>query len=362
MSTQKFTIDERFAFWEVYDKKCIYCGNPILELSSLRIDHLLPERLADEKSKGELKEILTKHLLPNDYDIFAYYNLVASCSKCNGMKTGKTGLIINPINLETALSNAPKLTKKVRAFRRKMGADNVNQYSTVPFIFKFRDNNVKGLLSKSKLIDLYDLPVYAGGIEEFVLEGFDGSRPDNPPIINTVAEYINALTDGWYADTTFSIKISGWFEKARCFLHAIEKAKLPKICYFSDNQFSFKKFNQLSDMIAYPSYVPEFEMKSHSYQFNESRSLQDYFDYLLSQHMPAEINKHEEDVLSFEAEYTYFYLEELFRADISGNGYEEILCLLGLKVVDGTLSFSNVVLLQKESPDTLVTFKCYECS
>lgn len=362
MSTQKFTIDERFAFWEVYDKKCIYCGNPIMELSSLRIDHLLPERLADEKSKDELNILLAKHLLSNDYNIFDYYNLVASCSKCNDMKSSKTGLIINPVILEVASSNASKIEKKVKIFRRKIAANNVNQFSTVPFFLKFRDNNIKGLLSKSKLVDLYDLPVYAGGIEDFVLEGFEGGRPDNPPIINTVAEYVNALNNGWYADTTFSIKVSGWFEEVQCFLHALEKAKLPRISYFSDNQFNFRTINELSDMLAYPSYVPDFEMEQYAYKFNENRSLQDYFDYLSAHQTPAKINKHEENILSFEAEHTCFYLEELLRADISGNGYEEILCILGLQVVGGSLGFSSVILLQKESPDVLATFKYYECS
>lgn len=362
MSNQKFTVDERFAFWIVYDKKCIYCGNPIMELSSLRIDHLVPEILADKNHENDLCDLLKKHCLPKGYNIFAYYNLVASCSKCNGMKLDKTGLIINSIILEVAKTNALKIETKVRTFRKKIAADNVNQYSTIPFIFKFRDNNIKGLLSKSKLVDLYDLHVYAGGIEDFILEGFGNGRPDNPPIINTVSEYINALNDGWYADTTFSMKMSGWFDKARCFLHALERAKLPKISYLSDNQFSFKKIHELSDMIAYPSYLPKFEMESYAYHFNENRALKDYFDYLSSNQTPAKIDKHEEEVFSFEAEYTHFYLEELLRADISGNGYEEILCVLGLQVVGGSLGFSSIVLLQKNNPDDLVTYKYYECN
>ncbi|MDD3266551.1 MAG: hypothetical protein PHC75_05150 [Burkholderiales bacterium] len=206
------------------------------------------------------------------------------------------------------------------------------------------------------------MPVYAGGVEDFALEGFGNYKLENPPLINTVSEYISALNDGWYAYTTFSIKVSGWFNEARCFLHALENAKLPKINYLSDNQFNFKKIKELSDMIAYPSYVPEFEMKHNSYQFNKNRSLKDYFDYLSSHQNPVKIDKHEEDILSFEAEHTYFYLKELLRADISGNGYEEILCVLGLQVVDGSLGFSSVILLQKESPDALVTFIYYECS
>ncbi|MDD3266552.1 MAG: hypothetical protein PHC75_05155 [Burkholderiales bacterium] len=111
MSRQRFTIDERLAFWEVYDRKCIHCQNPILELSNLRIDHLLPERLADQKSKDELYDLLVRYSLPNNYNIFDYYNLVASCSKCNGMKAGKTGLTINSVKLEIASSNAPKIVK-----------------------------------------------------------------------------------------------------------------------------------------------------------------------------------------------------------------------------------------------------------
>ena len=359
MSSQKFTIDERFAFWDAYDKKCIYCGEPITELSSLRIDHLVPEILTHQDHKDDFHSLLEKHNLPKDYDIFSYYNLVASCSKCNGMKSYKTGLAINSIILETARTKVPIIIKKVEIFRKKIAANNINNYSTMPFIFKFRDSIKKGLLSKSKLVDLYDLPVYIGGIEDFSLEGLDGKRPNNPPIINTVSEYINALENGWYPDTTFSIKMSGWFEKARCFLHALERAKLPQISYFSDCQFSFKKLHEFSDMIAYPSYVPTSELDLHHYHFNQNNSLSSYFEYLSSIQTPVKIDKCEDDILSFESESTHFYLEELLRADISGNGYQEILCLLGVQIVGESLGFSNIVLLQKHNPDDLIRYISY---
>ena len=359
MSKQKFTVDERLAFWEVYNQKCIYCSNPILELSNLQIDHLLPENLYNDKVK--LQNILKQYNLPDDYDIFNYYNLVASCIRCNSRKWSHTERIINPINLNIANKNAPKIKALVHKYRKKLIANRQEHPTTVSFEFMFREKKIKGSISKSKLVDLYDLPVYIGGIDDFALEGFNGSRPENPPIINTVSEYIAALNDGWYADTNFSMKMSGWLDTARCFLYALEIAKLPKISYFSDNEFSFKNINELSELLARPVYIPEFEMEAWEYQFIANKSLNNYFDYLTSKNYSVNIELQNDDELRLEAYFTQFYFRELLRADFSGGGYEEILCLMGQSPVGGSLSCSSVVLLQKHAPQDLITYKYFQC-
>lgn len=364
MSTQRFTSDQRFAFWRAYDGKCIYCRSPILEISNLRIDHVIPEDLAKLEKKEQLEKLLFKLNLPNNYDIFAYYNLVSSCSRCNALKSSKTGLIPNSILLNEASEKSVVVTKLVDKYRKKIVANNDTNPSTIPFKFMFRDRNIRGPIGKSKLVDLYDLPVYAGGVEEFYLEGFGSTRPKNPPRINTVNDYVAAINNGWYADTMFSMKMSGWFEKARCFLNALEKAILPKISYFSDNMFNLTKLDDISETIARQIWSEDEGLVSDfdSYTWKTDRSINEYFLHLAVNSKKPKLISYTEDVLIFEADYTRFYLEELLRCDFSGHGYEEILCVYGLDVVGGSLGFSNVVLLQKESPDAFVTFQDYRCT
>ncbi len=112
-------------------------------------------------------------------------------------------------------------------------------------------------------------------------------------------------------------------------------------------------------MIAYPGYIPEQDIANRDYQLKQDRPLSEYFNYLKLNDVPAIIETQNDEIFCFEAEPTRFYFKELLRADFSGNGYEEILCMLGQQAIGGTLGFSSVILLQKHSPDDLVTYVYY---
>ena len=165
---QNFTIDERLAFWMAYEKKCIYCIDPILELSRFEIDHILPVSLLQEPIK--FKNILDQYQLPSHYNLNSYYNLVVSCMACNRRKRTHTQHIVNPTLLEVAQKKAVQVEGLVKKYRRKLILNTEEQLTTVPFQYMFRDRLVKGSMSKSKLLDLYDLPVNLGSITDFTLK------------------------------------------------------------------------------------------------------------------------------------------------------------------------------------------------
>lgn len=344
MSQQKFTVYERFAFLEAY-KKCIYCAKPIIDISDLQIDHLLPQSLARNKTAWE--KTLLEYELPKNYEVNAYYNLVASCLRCNSIKSAKTKRIINSIYLNIAEDKAIKIQKEVSKIKRKIIAQRQEQNVTIPFGFLFREKTAKGPRSKSKLVDLYDEAVYMGGLNEFCLDGFEDKIIQNGMPINTVAEYERALSEGWYPATSFSIKISGYFEKARCFLHALNRAKLPQISYFSDDNIGLKSFSRLSGILAKPSWVPPSDI---GFQFRNNISLAKFF-----KEIDANIITTNEDILHFEWQGLGFYYEELLRADFSGNGYEEILCSSYEYAIGGTLGVPEIILLQITSPNALIS-------
>ena len=41
----------RLSLWYAWNKKCFYCGTPILEWENLRIDHVLPDDLKKKRMK-----------------------------------------------------------------------------------------------------------------------------------------------------------------------------------------------------------------------------------------------------------------------------------------------------------------------
>lgn len=76
---------ERLAFWEVYNKKCIYCDRPLERTSEMHIDHLFPQDL--EQNEIRFNEIKKQYGLPDDFDLDSYENLVSSCGPCNRKKS-----------------------------------------------------------------------------------------------------------------------------------------------------------------------------------------------------------------------------------------------------------------------------------
>lgn len=341
MSKQKFSPEERWVIWDVYKRKCIYCSEPILDFSNLNIDHLLPESLHENQSK--LQEILKKHSLPENYDINGYQNLIASCAMCNKRKNKE--IILNPVLLHTANKNPEKIRKLVEIKKEKIMLGKDKQLTTLPFVYKFRGKKIRGPMSKSKLIDLRNEPLL--DLDGFALEGFDGEDQKSPRIVNTVAEYEEAVAEGWYAATTFSIKMSNHFEIASSFLRAVEKAQSPKLAYFSDQKFTLGHcLDSLSAELANAMWV----LEEDRYNPDPNLALSKLFEI---EKTKVKIITRNEDFLHFEFDGSGFYYEELMRADFSDLGYEEILCKIYEYAVGGSFGYGSTILLQKTEPSGL---------
>lgn len=348
MTKQKFTIDERFAFWEAYDKKCIYCSRPILEISQLEIDHLLPESLS--KDNLQFQTILQEHKLPPNYTLTEYYNLVASCASCNRKKGKNTNLIINSINLSTADKKADAVEKLIRKFRKKCVANLETQPTTVPFQFMFRNRLIKGPISKSRLVDLYDLPVDIGTIEDFTLTGKTDN--DRSSIIETVTDYNAALEKGYHAGTTFEMHMSWSFEIASAFLQAIEGAQLPRISYLSDDYFLFTNLKQISAKVAErpgccPEPIDSFDLNMTLKELKHDPVIKS----ITCDNESFSVYFNDEGEAIFGPRFLSY--TELLRADFTGDGYEEILCYY-YNCTGGSLRYWGLALLQKQNPNDLI--------
>jgi hypothetical protein len=82
-----FNPIERLAFWEVYNKKCFYCQEPIEFVYNMEMDHLVPFSLSNKPQK--LKILIDGLNLFKKFEINAYYNFVPACKKCNPSKKEK---------------------------------------------------------------------------------------------------------------------------------------------------------------------------------------------------------------------------------------------------------------------------------
>jgi hypothetical protein len=83
MSRYQFSDGERWGVYNAQGEKCYLCTRP-LDLSSMQIDHIIPERILDNPEC--LAEVIKEFGLPSDFDINSFENWLPSCAPCNNTK------------------------------------------------------------------------------------------------------------------------------------------------------------------------------------------------------------------------------------------------------------------------------------
>jgi len=127
MAKYSFSDAQRFAIYVTHGEKCYLCSQPI-DLSSMQVDHIIPESLLSDKD--ELEKALVSFGLSLDFDLNNYSNWMPSCGPCNRKKLAT---VFNPTPLIQAIlqqaaeksGKAQELAEKTVTRRQVMRALNV---------------------------------------------------------------------------------------------------------------------------------------------------------------------------------------------------------------------------------------------
>ena len=125
MAKKNFSPAERYAVFTVHGEKCYLC-TALLDLSSMQVDHVIPEALLD---KPELAAVLAAYDLPATFDLQSYENWLPSCGPCNNRKKAR---LFRPtpriqIELEIAAEKAPEARElEKKAISKQMVAKALN--------------------------------------------------------------------------------------------------------------------------------------------------------------------------------------------------------------------------------------------
>ena len=85
VSKYKFSLTQRYAIFLVHGRKCYLCAVP-LDLTSMAVDHVLPEHLLANPS---ILEAAKSQLgLPASFDLNSFENWMPACDLCNRKKAG----------------------------------------------------------------------------------------------------------------------------------------------------------------------------------------------------------------------------------------------------------------------------------
>ena len=363
MSSQKFSAIEREAIWRAYSQKCVY-SRGLLDISNFHIDHIVPEALRDHPR--ELEQALKDCGLDASFDILGWENLVP-CQP--GMNLQKGAIVFEPNHaryfLGIAAARKPEVIEEIERIERarKRGKAVVMLQQTLEMgqlrpeevarilqdhmgepdeIFELleamtlADSTQLRAIARTDVEDLRDQPV--NFIPQQGLDGVELTGPnDEKRTCRTCREYDAAIAEGYYAFTTFDMKMATRFEHRCGLLAGLQRAKTPLQSFVSKPRVSILDL----DLLPY-SFFPV--MPQHENDAN-SKSYQDLVDSgtLIVRRVRGNLLRIEEQ------EGMGQLLIEVVRADFNGDGIEDILLFEYCYATHGTMGFGGVRLITRFS-------------
>lgn len=364
MSKQSFTAAQREAIYLAHSSKCAYTRET-LDISNFHIDHIVPETLSE---KPDLRTETLKELgLPKDFDLFGWENLLP-CRP--GANLQKSATVFEPAHvhffLGVAASKKPDVIGNLEKIERRknrgraiillqqclergeLSAEEVAQvledYADAPeAIFellqgmKFTDSEEVTVVSKSELDSLRDRPVRLG--ENSHIDGLTlTSEADEEYFVRTCREYEQALSQGFFAKTSFDIKMASWFEHQCGLLSALQEASTPSASFIATPKVG------IIDLSLMPFSL-----------FPVMGDGDDAIDSLISYQDKVDdgslvIKRVSQNLLTVESDCMGQQLIEVARADLNGDGIEDILLFEYCYATEGTLGFGGTRMITRLTP------------
>lgn len=373
MSKLKLPPHVRIAIWRAHDKRCIYCGEPIA-FTNLDIEHIVPESLL--KDPQEFARVKTEYGLPADFNLNGLLNLVPAHHRpCNLSKSAR---VFNAARaryfLEIAETKEAKVARYVESgllteSKEKLLAsvaisiergtltleDIENALSdSTPFRLStelaFADGSSQQQILADQIEALLDKPIQLGGPAS-AIDGVEFvSDSGSVFTVRTCREYRAALSAGYYAGTTFAMKMEGFLSSVDGVLRAVSTASFASVSYVSNPPVGLADLELLP-----PDLLPVFGPKEdHPQQDLKAQSLGDLLD-----RDRIVLKKVSTRTLCFEWSGAGAFIRELLRADFDQDGVEELLVSYHLYAIGGTLGISHLGVLKRMGPHEMFSYCSY---
>lgn len=367
MANQKFSATEREALWLAHEKKCAYTRE-LLDLSSLHIDHILPESLAADPIA--FAEARTAFALPDNFDIFGLENLLP-CKP--GANLQKSAILLDPAPIHYFLGIASAKKSKVEETMRAITtrtnrgralvllqgclergelspnevAKLLDEYSESPqeifrliAAMRFADASEITTISKAEIDTLRERPIKFGRNDHI-----DGVTLTNDAkrevFVRTCLDYDNAITAGYYPLTNFDIKMAVFFQHQCGLLSALKEATTPSLSFIADPHVGITDLNLLPFSL-FPQLGLDAALAVGTYQDRIDNGTL----------LVRRVNRN--TLCVEEPEGMGQQLIEVARADFNGDGLEEILLFEYCYATHGTLGYGGIRMLTRKSSDGLL--------
>ena len=365
MSTQKFTAAEREAIWLAHGKKCAYTGE-LLDVSNYHIDHIIPEAIA--KDSAVLKVKMTDLNLPADFNIHGHENLLPCCPRANYQKSDlilphlyyflgiaaakKEKVKSNLEYIEKCRSRANVLILLQQHIERgDLAPDKVaeilQQYSERPEVIfeliesmQFANSSEVKSIAKADIESLWDLPICLG---KYYKDGLPFTNEDGKQtFVKTCREYEFACEQGYLPESNAVLKMSVSFHQQCDLLKSLQAAKTPQQSFISNPKVGVVDLDLLP-LSLFP-WIGDEDLKIIELPPNKT-----YQDKVKDGEFI--VKSVSQNSLIIEGDAMGQRLTEVLRADLDGDGIEDILLFEYYYAIGGTLGFGGNRILTRISSD-----------
>jgi hypothetical protein len=358
----------RTALWESYNHLCAYCGQ-LVSFSEMQVDHVIPASL--NMNPAERTHVLTALGLPPAADLDDAWNRLPSHGHCNRPKTDN---LYHDSTLRFFLERAAKMEPEVlrlaarlkeqsRSERLKaaiaiavaagtLSVDEVARAavqsgSTPRLMARARAGNpssqlIQAVAEGEAVSELLMIPILP---REDGLEVLSMSRGHESVEVVTGADWSERRRTGFRATTTYDIKEETFFKTAYATLRALETASPSLVSFIPAMPFGADGAPFLPASLL-PYLSPDAGAKVENW---------------IARRVPLDALAKTEGVtlehsgggLMITWNRMTAYLTEVLRADLDGDGVEDLLYSGYSRVHEGTFGAGHIGVLTRRSNDAL---------
>lgn len=356
LKRKQFSTELRAAIWEAHKRRCPYTGD-LIAFAELEIDHVVPITI----SPDELARLKRENVIPEDFDLNGYGNLLPTKRFQNGSKSAQVrpnSVLIHFLDitaqhrtlieqrLAASIDDRKLLTAylqlKAHADRNSLDVEDVvDVHRQLEGMTRLRHSPellggeditlLNAELARALMIKPFALG--GGGIHAVLLENDEGDET----ICTNCIEFRAAQQNGYWPRTQFDINCHGMADRNCGMLAALEHAayapesvlRFPRVTCMDLDRWSSQWVRQL---------WVEFDEAEDGPVFERCKTIAD----LIAEGACDVVSQDEWHVAIESRKGLAVAVSELFRADLDDDGEEEILVFDLMYAPHGTLRSGSV--------------------